>query len=576
MPSLTLGFELPKVVLFRSLVLLMLFVFVWKTVKLGKVKVLSALKADGVKSILLGFLVLLAVGSVFSIAPMQSFWGSYYRMQGVYMLLHYFLFFMMLVLNFHNESVWKKARAFLMAGLIIAIVYGILQRFGMMIGWYDLHESSLGRVFSTFGHPNYFAYYIVLLFFLFCRQKKWIFSLGFVLSALAALFLTESRGAAVGLMMGLGMYLLLAGRITARKLWTWIGAALPVLMIAGGAVFGSAMLAERSIQWRLEVWGRSLKMIGENLFFGNGIETFGMAFQKFMTPDILALELFDVVPDRAHNVFVEIGAGLGLVGILFFVYALVKIFKLGMWGMDNATRERKFEIAGILSGLFAFLVACLFGFGVTAHYEVVAFLLAYLLFLISDGSIEKPSHFPGKKLFAWLVGIFVLALIVFENLFYLGADYFATQELSSKNLNLAITLRPDQSHYNFIMSSMLYEIGDYDNAIIYIEDAGEFGNYQEGFYYLMKGKILAKTGGDYEAVFEKGVEIAPTYPPLWLLWGISDMDVGAGCEAAMEKFNKYLEISPDSWKKDGSEEQRLFYKNNPNFDLVFEYIDKCD
>ena len=164
-------YELPKIVLFRSAVLIALMFFGLELIRSGKLKIPDALRTGVVRKILVGLLIVFVVLMATSIAPKLSFWGSYFRGQGIYMWLHYLLFFLLLTLGVQARKDWEKLEKWAFIGLFGAVVFGIIQYF-----FGNLMEISLGRAVSTFGQPDYFAYYIILLIFplisSFARERK--------------------------------------------------------------------------------------------------------------------------------------------------------------------------------------------------------------------------------------------------------------------------------------------------------------------------------------------------------------------------------------------------------------------
>ncbi len=176
-PSLNLVFALPKVIFFRICLMLMLGVFALKIVKKPKLEILSVFLRRDVKRLLLGFLLFVTFGVVASMAPALSFWGSYYRLMGGLMYFHLFLFFLLLVLNFHSAEQWKKAIQIFIAGITVVFLYAFIQLFGIDFSGLGFLETASGRVSSTFGHPSYLGGYIVLVWFsvlaYYLANRKW-------------------------------------------------------------------------------------------------------------------------------------------------------------------------------------------------------------------------------------------------------------------------------------------------------------------------------------------------------------------------------------------------------------------
>ncbi|MFA5793414.1 MAG: O-antigen ligase family protein, partial [Candidatus Gracilibacteria bacterium] len=440
------------------------------------------------------------------------------------------------------------------------VVFGLIQYF-----FADLQEISLGRAVSTFGQPDYFAYYIILLIFplvsSFVREKKSWKILLLVLSLVALVF-TESRGAFVGIFAGILSYMVMAGFILKKK--KLLVSAMIVAVAAGSLFYShSNFLLTRSTETRLRMWNSSLEMIQKKPMFGYGPETFPMAFQSFADPQILGLEKLSSIPDKAHNILIELLVEGGVLFLAFFVLAFGGILTVAL----KSKSKDKLAVIGILSSLIAAFVANQFGFFAMTHFVIATFLLAKLTFYISKGFVVKKVRI--KKFVEIFLVIFVVAMLIFQNLFVLIADHEVTKGFGVNNYILATTLNPNQRDYNYILAMIFNDLGDTKNALYYAEKGGKFAGYNDPYYYFLLGKILKS-----ESNFEKAFKMAPTYPPILLEWGKLEVENG-DCRAALEKFDSYLQLVPNYWQSDDAEQKRLFYKENPTFDLVFQYIDSC-
>ncbi len=553
-------YELPKIVLFRSAILTALMFFGFNLIKVGKIKIPEAMQKKPVREILIGLLFLFVFLIMISVAPKLSFWGSYFRGQGIYMWLHYLLFFLLMTLCIHTKKDWDKLEKFAFAGLFATVVFGIIQYF-----FSDLREISLGRAVSTFGQPDYFAYYIILLVFplisSFIREKNFWKGLLIILS-LAAMIATESRGAFVGFFVGMMSYLIISGFVFKKK--KLLICAVALAMTAGLTLYShSDFLFTRSTETRLRIWNSSMEMLRERPLFGYGPETFPIIFQSFADSKILGLEQLSSIPDKAHNVLIELLSEGGVVFLAFFLFAFASIF---VFGLKNIHGDKTVTI-GILSSLMAAFAANQFGFAATTHFIIIVFLLAELVFYSSKRMILKTVNLGVF----WKVPlvVFVFITIIFHNLFVLAADHEVTKGFGIENYLLATTLNPHQRDYNYILANIYNEYGDTEKAAYYIEKGGEFMNQADPYYYFLRGKILQS-----EIDFERAFTMAPTYPPLLLEWGKMEADRG-NCDIAMEKFDAYLRLVPDSWQSFDEEKKRLFYKENPSFDQIFEYIKGC-
>lgn len=631
-PFFNLSFELPKILFFRIGVLLMLFIFVWQIMQTRKIILPSIMNASWIRKLMGLFLVVLIISTLFSIAPQVSAWGSYYRMQGLYTYLHYFLFFALLLHQWHTTDKWRRGLKFLFGGFLISLIWGIFQGFSLDFTGINLEAISLGRVFAGMGHPNYLGLYIVMLFFPFLAfllngKKKWLVIFLIFLS-IWVFVLTGHRAGMLGMAAGGFLFLLLAGIFLAKKKqWRFILGAFLIPLVIGSFVVSANIFSERefvkenvflnrmvldgenerSVLMRLEMWPSVLAMIEGRIFVGYGLETFAYAFPKYAEIGIVKYEEISSSPDRAHNSFLDVGAESGIMGMAVYLLMVFSVFRMGilqlqMMGKNVSVKKDGMMMIGILSSFFGAVVANQFGFSMTVHFVVGAFLLAYLIFLMSVGVKEKKIEVLNRtgmrKIAKVVVVIFVFGSILTDNIFVGMADHYALngfKAIEQRDGNAAIEnfyqadfWNGNQSYYKYMLASLYSQFGEYDYALNIVEKAGEFTNEEDFYYFYLKGKILAsecqppgsvdeglETCDNAIGNFSKSKEMSPIYAPIFLESGKLEMEIG-NCEGALDLFGEYLELVSDDWQKDGTDAQRIFYKNNPQFDRVFEYIEECE
>ncbi|HMB65273.1 MAG TPA: hypothetical protein VKO42_00205, partial [Patescibacteria group bacterium] len=188
-------FTLPKVVIFRSLVLLLLF--------LGAVKVFLSsklvLRGPGPLFLFLGFWVFAWIlSSGLSLDPGLSLWGKYDRLQGLSTLVYYPLLFLFLLLFLGKYTTIKKILAFMALASAVVAGYGIIQYVGWdPLVWSENTSFPGGRIISTLGQPNFAAHFLILvmpltvfLFFFARRKIVKIFLLFLFLAQFSALVFT--------------------------------------------------------------------------------------------------------------------------------------------------------------------------------------------------------------------------------------------------------------------------------------------------------------------------------------------------------------------------------------------------
>jgi len=177
----------------------------------------------------------------------------------------------------------------------------------------------------------------------------------------AALFVTQSRGGWLGA--GAALWVLLAGH------WPGWGILLPAAVGAGGyALWHSDLLTTpqrylvtsslSSLAGRGDIWLRALYVLRDFPLTGVGLGMFGKAV-GWLYPKFNG---FDVVHyPHAHNLFLQVGADLGVPGLLAYLWMLGAAFWAGAAAARGLGRQGK-------RGLQGLAWACLAGLaGMTLH-----------------------------------------------------------------------------------------------------------------------------------------------------------------------------------------------------------------
>jgi O-antigen ligase len=191
------------------------------------------------------------------------------------------------------------------------------------------------HAYGTFAHPNSFASYLALAFpvavcgALTARRLGKRQTLAAVIAALvigAALFLTHSRGATLGLLLA-GAILLICrlGGLLSRKAVVSLVLFLALCSAAGAGESSGLRRARTSLALRLGYWNATWKMISdphhvERLWLGVGPGNFSRFYPQYM-----AAKDWEKVSDP-HNCLLEIWATCGLPALGAFILALIAYF----------------------------------------------------------------------------------------------------------------------------------------------------------------------------------------------------------------------------------------------------------
>ena len=337
---------------------------------------------------------LLAMAFILAGALVRIGWKEAF-LQGITRSLLLFIYFP--AVDFFRCSVWRKRGAFaLQISGGIAAFLGILQYFQgkALLGWVDLTRFSDigGRVTGGFGNPNVFSVYLLLvlpisLVFLF-QEKSPLTSRFFALICLSfellCLVLTWSRGAWLGAIFSLFLFLLLFSRFT-RKCLLWgsplllsLPFFLPHNIINRFLSIGD--LKESSIQYRLWVWKGVGRMLWEHPFgIGLGYENFSARYHLY------AVSGTETVI-HTHQIFLQIFCELGVIGaILFLLFLGLLLFKLLKKPVQSRL-DHELRLFGGGIGLLGVLVAGLFD-NIWYHYGV--FCLFWIMAALSSSLLRR-------------------------------------------------------------------------------------------------------------------------------------------------------------------------------------------
>ena len=322
------------------------------------------------------FIAIFSFAGIFGINPHVSFWSSFERGEGVFLLLYCYAFFVLLSLLFRKDSEWRKLFVIsIIAGLLV-IGYGVLAAFNVP-GF--LGKDLCTRFSGSLGNPAYLGTLSIFMLFYAgymlvagnVSDRNWqkrIFPA--LLLAIGVFFifllLSQTRGALLGLGVGVVSALLYLAAVFPRGkerlailLLTLVLLAcgilgiyfrrsinlLPFCEMGGGNRILDISLSTETYQTRWILWGQSLAAFKERPILGWGVENFSAAFEKYF--DIRHKVWFD----RAHNIFFDYLVFSGALGLLSFLgiftmffWQFLKWAKLGDFSLPREGKRTFFSL----------------------------------------------------------------------------------------------------------------------------------------------------------------------------------------------------------------------------------------
>lgn len=380
------------------------------------------------------FIAILFFADLFGANPYRSFFANYERMEGFMMLVHLYIYFIMLASVFTRRDWMFFFHATLVASLLVSYV-GILQKFG-----YKISLQGGFRVDSTIGNPTYLAAYLVfhvwiLLMLMYQYWKVWwreaIYAAALIFE-LAIIYFTATRGAILALI-ATGILFLAAlivwrpapsvgtrdvtdirlqtSGVAARSLNRFAYAMLTILVVFSflfwlmrGTDFvqqnqvlrrlTNYSIHEDTIRARFMIWDMSWKGFLEHPILGWGQENYYLVFQKYYHPGLYNDEPWF---DRSHNIFFDWLIHAGILGLASYL----SIVGVACWAIFRAVQKGSVAFWSGLALVAAFLshfMQNIFVFDSLNTYLLFFALLAYTHTLVY--AEDSSAYSAGQKSFA--------------------------------------------------------------------------------------------------------------------------------------------------------------------------------
>jgi len=301
------------------------------------------------------------------------------------------------ILLFYLAQVFlKKKQVKILLLIMIASVFllsidGIYQRIAGVdfIRSRPLETTNLGdlAVTGTFGHYNGFGSYLGVLIFItfgFLGQVRKLWQKTFLflvfLLAVANIILTFSRGAWIALLIAC-LFLIIFSKKKENRIFFLL-----FLGIFTCVVFSIPMVRERLLTIvrsgadadRFRIWKAAFMMFKESPLLGKGLGSFMHYSNKYM----------NILPQYAHNCYLQILAETGLIGFVSFIWFLGAIVFKGF----RELRERfDSSFFGLFFGLLVFLTHAFFDTQLfTIRLSILFWLLtAFVIIHISQPNCQK-------------------------------------------------------------------------------------------------------------------------------------------------------------------------------------------
>ena len=401
-----------KAISFQVITELMLIAFVWLAYfnfrQTGKLNYLPRLNFFVWSLIIL--LGIMFLNMVLSVDPSYSFWSKQERMDGFFNLLHFFLFFFIIISVVKDKKTWFLILDVSLIASIIVCAHALGQKIGVFFAPYgERLTGPLGNASFLATYLSFNIFFAAILFLYRNNKKAKIYYAAVILFEIIVLFLTFTRGAifsfGAGIILSAAMYALWNKKDKVRKLSFSL---IIILVLSASILFSikessfiknnqllnrltNISFQESTGKSRLISWKIGLNAFLEKPLFGWGQENYYVAFNKHMDPIFFTYssETFD----RAHNKIIDLLVMNGLFGLL----AYLLVFGAASYSLFPYAKKGSGAAIILLSLLGAYFIQNFFIFDMPISYLMFFILLALIYFVAEGAKKSAPVSFPKKN-----------------------------------------------------------------------------------------------------------------------------------------------------------------------------------
>ncbi|MFA6534346.1 MAG: O-antigen ligase family protein [Patescibacteria group bacterium] len=218
-----------------------------------------------------------------------------------------------------------------------------------------------------------------------------------IITGILAIIFAKSDGAMVGLVAGLVVFGLLAGKKSRWAMGITIIFVICYLLFAGLPVglWQNLSFQDWSGQVRLSMWGETWQMLKDHWFLGAGLGGYQTALIPYHQAKYLEIFLYP------HNFVLNFWVDLGLAGLLTFVYIIGKFFRLGAEALKH--QNIKTPLRSASAGQVLKLKPLVVG------------LIAVMVVILVHGLVDVP-YFKNDLAALWWVVVGLMSSIGYEKM----------------------------------------------------------------------------------------------------------------------------------------------------------------
>jgi O-antigen ligase len=462
-------FIIAKATAFRLIVEAMLVIWVFWLIKKRNFQ----LQLSPLAKAVIIFGVILFISALFGVDFNFSLFSGNERMEGVFGIWHFMLFFLIITTTFKYLEVEKILKAQIGIGILYSFI-AILAYSG--IGKITSQLTG-GRLAGYTGNPSFFAIYLLFNAFLslYFYFKQYVFDkrlfnwwLLVFLGQSFLLFATLTRGAMIGylisiLLAAVAIILFLKDKnfFSLKKIMAGFLIcilALSIFTFAGKNTdfvknnkilsrFSTISLSDPTALSRLFSAGTAWKSFLQKPLLGWGTENYESAYVTNFNPEVLKYLPGDFYFDRAHNKPMEVLATTGIFGFLSYL----SVFGIALYFLNRLRKKKEWFLPSLAlaGGLIGYFVQNIFIFDFYESYLMFFLFLAFISSLYRCD--EKPNNEESltnndSKDYASKMGKGLLVVVVVCGVIFSTTQWVMRPYLVSKGIsNVGFLVKQEKS-----------------------------------------------------------------------------------------------------------------------------------
>lgn len=305
-----------------------------------------------------------------------------------------------LALLYRHAATEQRVRVLVFVVIGIALtsaIFGLLRQTSQHETGFLLPLLKPNQGFAQFINKNHFAYLMEMAFGLGVglvlteRSKQRLLYLALLLPISIALLVSNSRGGIVAMLIQLIVAALLLLKPSTLK--TAFAALLiaAVLLAAAATEFTLNTAEARESASRIDIWRATLKLFAAHPLLGIGLGAYWIGITAYHDASGV------LVPQEAHNDYLELLASGGVIGFaigVWFIVSVVRSIQKNRWSNPGFVRAARF---GALLGIAGVAVHTLFDFGLHLMSNAVVFLTLIMMVTAQIHSEKVVDLNPGRQ-----------------------------------------------------------------------------------------------------------------------------------------------------------------------------------